>query len=297
MYKKVNHSLSVLINGSHQTQRQIKKYYPHSFTSAFMTAAVFSMNPSSRIFSNDWNQHYRSEKPLPPINNDDSVFDDAEEDDSPVTISTSDAALRFSSTDSTSAPLPERNGSAVLNSTSSSEWLLHQLPPPLRQQQWSFQDVSNSYGLLSRAGTAEELLRSRLHFASPVAAVTTIAESMAPRQLPSPQPQVVVESDIRDSDVLCGRGGKSNHHPGNKRYRQVIGDLRRKYRGTSAKVAKTNLSRAIVDYVNAYGGRFLKMDKAGWVVLTKGEARKKTAQALRETKELKWTEQKTNVNM
>ena len=99
------------------------------------------------------------------------------------------------------------------------------------------------------------------------------------------------EDDIRNWDVLCGRGGKSNHHPGNKRYRQVVSEMKNKYRGTSAKTDKTALSRAIVDYVNAYGGRFVKrVGKNGkWILLTKAEARKKTSQALRETKELKWT--------
>eukprot|EP00540_Astrosyne_radiata_P001467 CAMPEP_0116848000 /NCGR_PEP_ID=MMETSP0418-20121206/14745_1 /TAXON_ID=1158023 /ORGANISM="Astrosyne radiata, Strain 13vi08-1A" /LENGTH=313 /DNA_ID=CAMNT_0004479505 /DNA_START=128 /DNA_END=1069 /DNA_ORIENTATION=+ len=110
--------------------------------------------------------------------------------------------------------------------------------------------------------------------------------------LPSEQERTIVpEHEIREWDVLCGRGGKSNHHPGNKRYRQVVGEMKSKYRAASAKTNKTALSRAIVDYVEGYGGRFLKKDpKTGtYFVLTKSEARKKTSQALRETKEIKWT--------
>ena len=98
---------------------------------------------------------------------------------------------------------------------------------------------------------------------------------------------------ITDMDILCGRGGKSNHHPGNKKYRQVVGFMKYKYQNCPAKTQKTDLSRTIVDYCHSYGGRFVKKDTdyqgERYYVLTKDEARKKTSQALRETKVLKWT--------
>jgi hypothetical protein len=67
--------------------------------------------------------------------------------------------------------------------------------------------------------------------------------------------------------------------------------MKASYRTTEAKARKTDLSLAIVEHVCQYGGRFLKKDSATnrYYVLTKAEARKKTSQALRETKELKWT--------
>ena len=96
--------------------------------------------------------------------------------------------------------------------------------------------------------------------------------------------------EIRDLDIIAGRGGKSNHHYGNKRYRQVVSEMKMMYRSTEAKTVKTDLSRAIVDHVCGYGGRFVKKDDSGrYYLLTKSEARKKTSQALRETKALKWT--------
>jgi hypothetical protein len=97
--------------------------------------------------------------------------------------------------------------------------------------------------------------------------------------------------EIQEWDVLCGRGGRSNHHPGNKRYRHVVSEMKLMYRGTEAKNLKTDLSKAIVEHVCLYGGRFIKKDESvgRYYVLTKAEARKKTSQALRETKELKWT--------
>lgn len=121
----------------------------------------------------------------------------------------------------------------------------------------------------------------------------------SPVQGPKACPRLAPKSDtdekyyideIRDIDVLCGRGGKSNHHAGNKKYRLVVSEMKNMYRSTEAKKGKTGLSRAIVDHVCEYGGRFVKKDGSGrYYVLSKAEARKKTSQALRETKTLKWT--------
>lgn len=111
-----------------------------------------------------------------------------------------------------------------------------------------------------------------------------------PKQNKNLQNRVFVD-EIRENDVLCGRGGKSNHHIGNKKYRQVVSEMKQGYRGISAKTAKTDLSRQIVDHVLEYGGRFLKRDASSgrYYILKHNEARKKTSQALRETKVLKWT--------
>ena len=96
---------------------------------------------------------------------------------------------------------------------------------------------------------------------------------------------------IHDLDVISGRGGLSNHHPGNKKFRQVVQEMKVAYRQTETKTLKTDLSRAIVEHICSHGGRFVKKETDGtgrYYVLTKAEARKKTSQALRETKELKW---------
>jgi hypothetical protein len=96
---------------------------------------------------------------------------------------------------------------------------------------------------------------------------------------------------IAETDILCGRGGKSNHHTGNKRYRQVVGNMKYMYQRCPAKTLKTDLSRAIVEHCCSYGARFVKRcEKTNrYYILTMAEARKKTSQALRETKALKWT--------
>jgi len=97
--------------------------------------------------------------------------------------------------------------------------------------------------------------------------------------------------EVRPTDILCGRGGRSNHHPGNKRYRQIVGNIKFAYQQCPAKTLKTDLSRAIIESCYSYGARFIKQESndGRYYVLTKAEARKKTSQALRETKALKWT--------
>ena len=97
--------------------------------------------------------------------------------------------------------------------------------------------------------------------------------------------------EIQEWDVISGRGGLSNHHTGNRRYRQIVSDVKAMYQTTEAKTGKTDLSRAVVDHVCSYGGRFIKKDSVTgkFYVLTRTEARRKASQALRETKQLKWT--------
>jgi hypothetical protein len=83
-------------------------------------------------------------------------------------------------------------------------------------------------------------------------------------------------------DVLLGRGGRSNHHPGNKRYREEVQNLQSWYLGVEDKNEKTDLSQCLVDYVHSYDGRFLYKDENGWYVVPNIIARRKASQALRE---------------
>eukprot|EP00934_Nitzschia_sp_Nitz4_P007780 Nitzschia sp. Nitz4//scaffold6_size259037//200548//201864//NITZ4_001107-RA/size259037-processed-gene-0.89-mRNA-1//-1//CDS//3329556992//7770//frame0 len=99
---------------------------------------------------------------------------------------------------------------------------------------------------------------------------------------------------IGDWDVLCGRGGESNNFIGNKKYRKVVNERKEAYRQIPLKQrkAKTTFVRGIVQHVNNCGGRFVDLDEktGNYYVVTMEKARKKTSQALRETKVLKWLE-------
>jgi hypothetical protein len=100
-----------------------------------------------------------------------------------------------------------------------------------------------------------------------------------------------------DWDVLCGRGGESNNFVGNKKYRKIVNERKEAYRSIPLKQrkAKTAFVRSIVQHVNNCGGRFVDLDESTgrYYVVTMEKARKKTSQALRETKELKWLEIET----
>lgn len=98
------------------------------------------------------------------------------------------------------------------------------------------------------------------------------------------EPQVKEFVEPKETDVLFGRGGRSNHHTGNVAYRNEVGKLRDWYR-SSEKNAKTDLSQLLVDWVHEeQQGRFLKLDVSSdrWYVVTNVVARRKASQALRE---------------
>jgi hypothetical protein len=68
------------------------------------------------------------------------------------------------------------------------------------------------------------------------------------------------DDEISDADILSGRGGKSNHHVGNKRFRHLVSEMKAMYRSSCQKTNRTALSRGIIEYVHSYGGRFLIQD-------------------------------------
>lgn len=84
-------------------------------------------------------------------------------------------------------------------------------------------------------------------------------------------------------DVLCGRGGMSNHHPGNEWYRRLIRSNRPLYRACP-KHTKLLVAKAIVQAVEQQNGRFLERDKASgdWYTISYKRAVDKTSQGLRE---------------
>jgi hypothetical protein len=92
--------------------------------------------------------------------------------------------------------------------------------------------------------------------------------------------------DVRELDVLLGRGAAINYHFGNRRFRQLVSEYRPAYY-SAAKNEKAAIAREIVDVIrNASSpGRFLLKDpvKQGvWVEVSEERAREKVSQALRE---------------
>jgi hypothetical protein len=106
---------------------------------------------------------------------------------------------------------------------------------------------------------------------------------------------ILVRSDeIQNWDVLSGRGGKSNHHIGNKVFRHLITEMRPAYHSSKTRSEKAMITESLIQKVHRMGGRFLIQNKGRlephWSIMTKIEVRRKTSQALRETRTLQWTQ-------
>ncbi|CAJ1942534.1 unnamed protein product [Cylindrotheca closterium] len=90
---------------------------------------------------------------------------------------------------------------------------------------------------------------------------------------------------VTDHDILCGRGGLTNHHKGNKRFRDIVALHRPDY-VRAPKIQKPSVARVIVRAIRNGDppGRFLRKDKKSglWVDIGDKRAAEKTSQALRE---------------
>jgi hypothetical protein len=101
---------------------------------------------------------------------------------------------------------------------------------------------------------------------------------------PDPIPAALEGTAIfNDADVLSGRGGGTNVHPGNRSFRDLINMHRRAYL-KARKNDKPAISRAIVRSIRDANGRFMrKEEKTGlWFEIGDDAAREKTSQALRQ---------------
>jgi hypothetical protein len=107
--------------------------------------------------------------------------------------------------------------------------------------------------------------------------------SSAPKQHVTVMPSKEGIKFYSRNDVLCGRGGGTNVHPGNRRFRDLINANRRAYL-KARKNDKPAISRSIVRTIREMNGRFLKKDeKLGlWFEIGDDGAREKTSQALRQ---------------
>lgn len=87
-------------------------------------------------------------------------------------------------------------------------------------------------------------------------------------------------------DILRGRGGLTNHHPGNIKFRAEARTLRADYRNnTTTKAEKYEISKQLLMKVKKYGGKFLEKGRDNlWYEMDDNSARKKASQVLREEK-------------
>ena len=90
-------------------------------------------------------------------------------------------------------------------------------------------------------------------------------------------------TEIREQDVICGRGGAALRHAGNQTYRRLV-NLNKGLYITCLKTEKLKISRSIVAAIREQNGRFLEKDATdeSWYDIGDKKAIEKTSQALRE---------------
>jgi hypothetical protein len=88
--------------------------------------------------------------------------------------------------------------------------------------------------------------------------------------------------DVNSNDVLCGRGGLSNRHPGNRLFRRLVNHNKKIYQNSNNSSYKNRMADSIVTAIARIGGRFLRKENKSWVRVPPKVAHRKTAQALRE---------------
>jgi len=85
-------------------------------------------------------------------------------------------------------------------------------------------------------------------------------------------------------DILRGRGGGTNHHPGNKKFRDEARNFRARYKDkATTRREKYELSLTLVKRARDYGGRFLERrngDDKNWYLMSEGDVRKKASQGM-----------------
>eukprot|EP00527_Entomoneis_sp_CCMP2396_P000968 CAMPEP_0198141490 /NCGR_PEP_ID=MMETSP1443-20131203/4494_1 /TAXON_ID=186043 /ORGANISM="Entomoneis sp., Strain CCMP2396" /LENGTH=277 /DNA_ID=CAMNT_0043804263 /DNA_START=76 /DNA_END=909 /DNA_ORIENTATION=+ len=135
---------------------------------------------------------------------------------------------------------------------------------------------------------------------SPAIALGKVSSPTTPVHLPPTSfleagtPEVIhqlVDKDVSDLDVLCGRGGKINKHPGNIAYRRVVEHNKTLYK-QAPKRHRILVSQSIVQTIQTHGGRFLQSGQSTtgvsshqggvWTTIPFRRAVQKTSQALRE---------------
>ncbi len=99
---------------------------------------------------------------------------------------------------------------------------------------------------------------------------------------------IINVSDLNDNDVLSGRGGRINSHPGNIQFRNLVQQHKMTYLSKQTKkLDKVKIANEIVQTIRNMepSGRFLKQEKGNadeWIEIGDDRARKKAGQAMRE---------------
>lgn len=89
--------------------------------------------------------------------------------------------------------------------------------------------------------------------------------------------------ELNDNDVVCGRGGLANKHPGNRMLRRICSENKVVYQSFMNPSHKQCLVLSILMAIQQHGGKFVFRTKNGWEEISDKKAKEKTAQLLRES--------------
>jgi hypothetical protein len=96
------------------------------------------------------------------------------------------------------------------------------------------------------------------------------------------QPEVKTDFQLSDFSVICGRGGDSFNHIGNRRFRILASMFIERYSRANSKTAKTVIVSEIIEVIHQADGNFCKFTKGEWVEVTDHHAREKVSALLRD---------------
>merc|ERR1719506_874215 len=135
-----------------------------------------------------------------------------------------------------------------------------------------------------------------------IAVIATMADKQQQQQHQQHKSQTMsTTTTITPHDVLCGRGGLTNSHVGNKQFRKICSEYQLEYLQAKKNDKKT-IALQVVVQIHAMGGRFLQqghhppqssssssssvssssVGTTWWVEVPSKKALEKTSQALRE---------------
>jgi len=130
---------------------------------------------------------------------------------------------------------------------------------------------------------AATLLEDAARLSPIISQEATVTETLK-TQRPCPIEDNADPAQPRAVDVLCGRGGLINKHPGNQIYRRVV-EYNKAFYSSVHKKHRILVSQSIVQSMLNFGCRFLTSganDMKSWIEIDFKRAVQKTSQALRE---------------
>jgi hypothetical protein len=143
----------------------------------------------------------------------------------------------------------------------------------------------NNINLVTAAGPLKKRTAPVKHKAPAASAQSSSRPKKPRRAIPENKEFIPENEEPTEADVVGGRGGRSNHHAGNRPYWIKILGSRHYYRTCQSDAAKTMIAQGILSYIkDEKGGRFLNLDSKTnrWFILPDVVVLDKIKQALRD---------------